>query len=148
MNRTPRLRSDVVIVEQTYRGQQSYVVKDLESQKYYRFRPVEVIVMRALDGVHTCGEVAAGLRAEGLGVSEAVVEGFAQKLNRMGLIERSLAERMIAQLAIKTAGSGTGAPSRSSSGVKSRGCAGRWAIPTPPSTAGCRGSAFSSVGSS
>ena len=98
MNRTPRLRSDVVIVEQTYRGQQSYVVKDLESQKYYRFRPVEVIVMRALDGVHTCGEVAAGLRAEGLGVSEAVVEGFAQKLNRMGLIERSLAERSTLQL--------------------------------------------------
>ena len=98
MNRTPRLRSDVVIVEQTYRGQLSYVVKDLESQKYFRFRPVEVIVMRALDGVHTCGEVAAGLRSEGLGVSEAVVEGFAQKLNRMGLIERSLAERSTLQL--------------------------------------------------
>jgi biotin carboxyl carrier protein len=98
MNRTPRLRSDVAIVEQTYRGQLSYVVKDLESHKYFRFRAVEVIVMRALDGARTCGEVAAGLRAEGLGVSEAVVEGFAQKLNRMGLIERSLAERSTLQL--------------------------------------------------
>ena len=98
MNRTPRLRPDVAIVEQTYRGQLSYVVKDLESQKYYRFRAVEVIVMRALDGARTCGEVAAALRDEGIGVSEAVVEGFAQKLNRMGLIERSLAERSTLQL--------------------------------------------------
>lgn len=98
MNRTPRLRPDIAIVEQTYRGQLSYVVKDLESQKYYRFRAVEVTVMRALDGERTCGAVAAALRDEGIGVSEAVVEGFAQKLNRMGLIERSLAERSILQV--------------------------------------------------
>lgn len=98
MNPRPRLRSDVAIVEQVYRGEASYVVKDLESQKYFRFRPVEITVIRALDGDRTCGEVAAALREEGLGVSEGAVEGFAQKLNRMGLLERSLAERSTLQV--------------------------------------------------
>ena len=86
MNRTPRLRPDVAIVEQLYRGELSYVVKDLETHKYFRFRAVEIAVMRSLDGVNTCGAAAASLREGGINVSEAVVEGFAQKLNRMGLI--------------------------------------------------------------
>jgi putative peptide zinc metalloprotease protein len=98
MNRTPRLRPDVVIVEQIYRGELSYVVKDLETHKYFRFRPVEVTVMRSLDGLRTCGEAAAALRGDGIGVSEGAVEGFAQKLNRMGLIERSLTERSTMQV--------------------------------------------------
>ena len=98
MNRTPRLRPDVVIVEQTYRGEVSFVVKDLESQKYFRFRAVEVTVMRSLDGARTCGEAAAALREEGINVSEATVEGFAQKLGRMGLLERSVSERSTLQV--------------------------------------------------
>ena len=98
MNRKPRLRPDVAIVEQLYRGEVSYVVKDLETHKYFRFRPVEVTVMRSLDGTRTCGEAAAALRDAGIGVSEAVVEGFAQKLGRMGLIERSLTERSTLQV--------------------------------------------------
>ncbi len=98
MTRTPRLRPDVAIVEQTYRGELSYVVKDLASQKYFRFRSVEITVMRALDGTRTCGEAAEALREAGIGVSEAAVEGFAQKLNRMGLMERSVGERSVLQL--------------------------------------------------
>lgn len=98
MNRTPRLRPDVAIVEQTYRGELSYVVKDLESHKYFRFRAVEIAVMHTLDGAHTCGEAAAVLRADGIGVSEAAVEGFAQKLGRMGLLERSISERSTLQV--------------------------------------------------
>ena len=98
MNPTPRLRPDVAIVEQVYRGEASFVVKDLETHKYFRFRPVEVTVMRALDGTRTCGEAAAALRAAGIGVSEAAVEGFAQKLSRMGLIEKSLTERSTMQV--------------------------------------------------
>lgn len=98
MNRAPRLRPDVAIVEQTYRGELSYVVKDLESHKYFRFRPVEITVMHALDGTRTCGEAAAALREAGIGVSEAAVEGFAQKLGRMGLLERSVSERSTLQL--------------------------------------------------
>nr|MBA2627551.1 M50 family metallopeptidase [Gemmatimonadales bacterium] len=98
MTRTPRLRPDIVIVEQVYRGQLSYVVKDLETHNYFRFRELEITVMRSLNGERTCGEAAAMLREDGINVSEAVVEGFAQKLGRMGLLERSLAERSTLQV--------------------------------------------------
>lgn len=95
MSARPRLRSDLVLVEQTYRGEQSFVLKDPESKKYFRFRPVEMLVMEALDGEHTYDEAAALLTESGLGVSPQVVERFAQKLKSMGLIERTLGERSV-----------------------------------------------------
>ena len=53
MNQHPKLRTDLVLVEQTYRGEQSFIVKDPEARKYYRFRPLEVRVMGMLDGERT-----------------------------------------------------------------------------------------------
>jgi putative peptide zinc metalloprotease protein len=95
MTACPRLRSDLVLVEQTYRGEQSFVVKDPEAKKYYRFRPVEMMVMQALDGEHSTAQAAALLAESGLRVSAKAVEGFAQKLKSMGLIERTLGERSV-----------------------------------------------------
>ena len=40
MSRSAKLRPDLVLVEQSYRGEQSYIVKDPQSRKYFRFRPV------------------------------------------------------------------------------------------------------------
>jgi hypothetical protein len=91
----PKLRLDLILVEQTYRGEQSYIIKDPESRKYFRFRPVEVMVMQALDGEHTAAEAAAGLVEEGLRVTPKGVEAFAAKLTSMGLCERSLSERSV-----------------------------------------------------
>jgi hypothetical protein len=65
----PKLRSDLVLVEQTYRGEQSYIVKDPETRKYFRFKPVEVMVMQTLDGERTAEEAASVLGEEGLRVS-------------------------------------------------------------------------------
>ncbi len=98
MSRAARLRPDLVLVEQTYRGEQSYIVKDPQSRKYYRFRPVEVMVMQTLDGEHTPAEAAAALAGEGLKVSAAGVEAFAAKLAGMGLCERTLTERSVLQM--------------------------------------------------
>ena len=95
MNPRPKLRRDLVFVEQTYRGEQSYILKDPESFKYYRFGPVEVRVMQALDGERTSAEAAAALVAGGLRVSSAVVEKFANKLTAMGLCERTVGERSV-----------------------------------------------------
>jgi putative peptide zinc metalloprotease protein len=95
MSARPKLRADLILVEQTYRGEQSFVVKDPESRKYFRFRPVEITVMQALDGEHTPAEAAAGLQAEGIRVSPAAVEKFAAKLSAMGLCERTLGERSV-----------------------------------------------------
>ena len=69
MSERPRLRTDLILVEQTYRGEQSFIVKDPSTRKYFRFRPVEVTVMRALDGRRTLGEAAAALMEEGVKVS-------------------------------------------------------------------------------
>jgi putative peptide zinc metalloprotease protein len=94
----PKLRQDLVLVEQTYRGEQSYIIKDPQSRKYFRFRPVEVMVMQAFDGEHTAAEASAILNAEGLRVSPAGVEAFARKLSTMGLCERTLGERSVLQM--------------------------------------------------
>ena len=93
-----KLRDDLVLVEQTYRGEQSYIVKDPQTRKYFRFRPAEVMVMGMLDGEHTPAEAAAALVEEGLRVSAAGVEAFARKLGSMGLCERTLRERSVLQM--------------------------------------------------
>jgi hypothetical protein len=91
----PRLRPDLVLVEQTYRGEQSFIVKDPTTHKYFRFRPVEVAVMQALDGSRTVAEAAAALLEQGLRVSAAAVGKFAEKLKGMDLCERTLRERSV-----------------------------------------------------
>ncbi|HET6778893.1 MAG TPA: hypothetical protein VFH26_08380 [Gemmatimonadales bacterium] len=98
MTAKPKLRGDLVLVEQTYRGEQSYIIKDPQSRKYFRFRPVEVMVMQTIDGEHTAAEASAILNAEGLRVSPAGVEAFARKLSAMGLCERTLGERSVLQM--------------------------------------------------
>jgi putative peptide zinc metalloprotease protein len=91
----PRLRPDLVLVEQTYRGEQSYIVKDPTTRKYFRFRPVEVAVMQSLDGQRTPAEAAAELLEQGIKVSAAAVARFAEKLKSMGLCERTLRESSV-----------------------------------------------------
>jgi putative peptide zinc metalloprotease protein len=92
------LRPDLVIVEQTYRGETSFVVKDREAQKYFRFRPLEVAVMQEFDGEKTFEEAARSLAEDGVPLSATALEKFARKLQNMGLLERSLAERSVLEL--------------------------------------------------
>ncbi len=95
MSGLPKLRDDLVLVEQTYRGEQTYILKDPKSHKYFRFRPVEIVVMQSLDGERTPADAAAALVAGGVNVSAAAVEKFAGKLKAMGLLERTLGERSV-----------------------------------------------------
>ncbi len=90
---TPRFRADLVVVEQVYRGQPSYIVKDPLTHKYFRFRPVEVMVMQAFDGTRTPADVVTALAAEGVTLTVKTVVAFAERLGRMELLERTLAER-------------------------------------------------------
>jgi putative peptide zinc metalloprotease protein len=91
----PKLRPDLTVVEQTYRGEQSFIVKDPKSRKYFRFRPVEVRVLQQFDGARSAAEVAADLTEAGLRLSAATVDKFAAKLKTMGLLERTLGERSV-----------------------------------------------------
>ncbi|HYC31247.1 MAG TPA: hypothetical protein VEB59_03110, partial [Gemmatimonadales bacterium] len=95
MSERPRLRPDLVLVEQTYRGEQSYIVKDPSTRKYFRFRPLEVMVMQALNGERTAGEAAGALLGQGITVSAGAIGKFAEKLKAMGLVERTLRERSV-----------------------------------------------------
>jgi biotin carboxyl carrier protein len=94
----PRLRPDISIIEQVYRGDTSYVVKDLAAQKYFRFGATEVRVMRAFDGTRTPEEIAAHLTQDGLRISAAAVESFARTLATTGFLERDFGERTTLQI--------------------------------------------------
>ena len=89
----PALRGDLAIVEQVYRNEKSFVVKEPATGKYYRFRPVEVQVMRLFDGMRSAADVADALLADGVRVSAATVSGFARQLSKLGLLEATLRER-------------------------------------------------------
>jgi hypothetical protein len=41
----PRHRADLKFVEQVYRGEQSFIVKDPVTHKYFRFGPAEALVL-------------------------------------------------------------------------------------------------------
>ena len=90
-----KLREDLTIVEQTYRGEQTFIVKEHVEHKYFGFQFLEVLVMQQFDGERTCAEIAEGLTEQGLELKEAAVESFAAKLDGMGLLERSVAERSV-----------------------------------------------------
>src|SRR5512143_90877 len=94
----PCLRSDLSIIAQVYRGKESYVVKDLAAQKYFRFGTTEVRVMRSFDGRRTPAEIAAALASEGLRVSVQAVEAFARQMSSAGFLERTTAERSTLQM--------------------------------------------------
>ncbi|MCH7875229.1 MAG: HlyD family efflux transporter periplasmic adaptor subunit [Gemmatimonadetes bacterium] len=93
MTQRPRLRDDLVIVVQQYRGEESYIVKDPETHKYFRFKPLEILVMQHFTGEHTVTELANALRDQGVPLSPAAVQKFAEKLSGMELIERTLGEK-------------------------------------------------------
>jgi multidrug resistance efflux pump len=94
----PRLRGDLTIVEQVFRDEKSFVVKDPATQKYFRFRPVEMGVMRYFDGARTPDEIAGALTEQGVRLTARAVEGFARKLASIGLLEHTLAERTTLEL--------------------------------------------------
>jgi putative peptide zinc metalloprotease protein len=94
----PRLRPDLAIIEQLFKGETSYVVKDPTTRKYFRFGAVEIAVMRSFDGRRTPDEIARALAEQGLRIPARTVEGFARKLSAVGVLERTLVERTTLEL--------------------------------------------------
>src|ERR671912_563582 len=76
----PCLREDIAIIQQVYRGETSFVVKDLAAGRYFRFGAAEVRVLRAFDGQRTPDEIAAALAGDGMRISPQVVESFTRTL--------------------------------------------------------------------
>lgn len=90
----PKLHPDVKIVRREVRGEVHYVVREPIERKYFQFDEVVVTLMRLMDGRRTPGEIAdAAVEALGARPDPGVVADFAQKLKRMGIVERTPAEQ-------------------------------------------------------
>src|SRR5215212_8664476 len=98
MSATPCLRSDLAFIEQRYRGETTFVVKDLAALRYFRFNQTEISVMRAFDGRRTADEIATRLVEHGMRISARAIEQFARRLASVGLLERTMAERTLMQM--------------------------------------------------
>jgi putative peptide zinc metalloprotease protein len=94
----PCLREDISIIQQVYRGETSFVVKDLAAGRYFRFGAAEVQVLRAFDGQRTPEEIAAALAGAGIRISAQAVESFARTMANAGFLERALEERTTLQI--------------------------------------------------
>ncbi len=90
----PKLHPDVKIVRREVKGEVHYVVREPTERKYFQFDEVVVTLMKAMNGERTPDEIA-DVAAETLGArpSAGAVADFAQKLKRMGIVERSPAEQ-------------------------------------------------------
>ncbi len=90
----PKLRDDLKIVRREHHGKVGYVVKESLEQKYYQFGEIEVGLMQLMDGRRSPAAISEAA-AETLGVrpSAGQIADFAQRLKRLGLVERTPAEQ-------------------------------------------------------
>lgn len=86
----PLLRGDLTIVRRESRGQVQYIVKDPLEGKYSQFGEAEITLMNLMDGGRTPEQIAEGASDELGGMLDpGAVADFAQKLKRLGLVERT-----------------------------------------------------------
>ncbi len=90
----PKLVEGVKIVRREVRRKVHYVVKEPKEQKFYQFGETEVGLMRLMDGDRTPADIAdAAVETIGLKPEPGAVADFAQKLKRLGLVERTTLEQ-------------------------------------------------------
>ena len=85
----PRLRGDLVISRQEYRGMLSYVIKDPVSLRYYRVGREDIYLAGLLDGTHTLREVVELVKREfpGEDHSESSVLQILKTLAQMSFLQ-------------------------------------------------------------
>jgi putative peptide zinc metalloprotease protein len=90
----PRLRADLVTVRREVHGKTSYIVKNPAAGTYSQFGEVEIALMGLMDGERTPAGIAEALEADlGVAIEAGRVADFAQKLKRLGLVERTPVEQ-------------------------------------------------------
>lgn len=91
---TPKLREDLDFVRRESREGVHYIVKDPVEGKYSRFGEPEVVLMRLMDGTRTPEQIADAAHDRiGGGLEPGAIADFAQRLKRLGLVERTAAEQ-------------------------------------------------------
>ena len=92
----PKLREDLIIKKLMEVGKPTYVVKDNEAIKYYRFGEREHAIFSRFDGEHELSEIQAEHAAStGKSISIDAVGKFAQQFEQSGLLERTSEEKRI-----------------------------------------------------
>lgn len=90
----PELRDDLKVVRREHEDRTEYIVKEPERGNYFRFGPGEAGLMQLMNGRRTPAEIADAAREQfGASASPGQVADFAHKLKRLGLVERTPAER-------------------------------------------------------
>jgi len=84
----PKFRDDLVVSKQDARGQASFVIKDPETGRFFRFGEAEHFIARQLDGKTSLTEVQARV-TERFGATNRLesLEGFTERLRKAGLLE-------------------------------------------------------------
>lgn len=86
----PQLRADLVVQDQCWRGMPVTIVKDPDSQRYFRMDARGYAIARELCGEQTLGELLPRLQRDyELKVSYEQLEGFVQQLNECGFLTAS-----------------------------------------------------------
>lgn len=90
----PRLREDLTVVRREQEDRAEFIVKEPDQKNYYRFGPPQVALMRLMNGDRTPEEIAKRAAAElGADLEPGQIADFAHRLKRLGLVERTPAER-------------------------------------------------------
>lgn len=86
----PRLRSDLIVREQRWRGQPVAVIKDPDSRRYVRVSALGYAIARELRGEHTLDELLPRLRLEHrVALDQQQLEGFVRHLDELGFLTNS-----------------------------------------------------------
>src|SRR5438093_10045711 len=85
----PKLRSDLVVSEQESPNGPIYVIKDPAAGRFFQFRAPEFFIVQQFDGRTETAEIRRRSEEKfGATVSENTLHQFAQRLDRLGLLER------------------------------------------------------------
>ncbi|NIP41877.1 MAG: hypothetical protein GWO41_15230 [candidate division Zixibacteria bacterium] len=89
----PRLREDLIISEQVQAGQTVYIVKDPQSNRYFRLREPEYFLASSLDGKKTPEEISSEFNERfGMSITPEQLNAFIDSLERKNFLETSKAE--------------------------------------------------------
>lgn len=85
----PKLRTDLVLSRRERNGSSLYVIKDPTCDRYFQFREAEFYLSQQLDGVTSLESIRHGAEQHfGASLPPSALEGFVDRLSRLGLLER------------------------------------------------------------
>src|SRR5262245_59456983 len=91
----PKLKSGLVVRQQTYQHEVFFMIKDAANEAYYKYPPSDWDIVRLFDGEHTPKQIVNeyNLKYPLNPIDEEVVESYISSLKEIELIEVSAREK-------------------------------------------------------